>query len=708
MNNITEVINLYKTCGLPLVRTKNKAPVVLNWQKLADNNTLWGGNLLTAIEVGFVITSDIVVIDVDPRNFSQGEDSLKKLSETINYNIEQNASFSVRTASGGLHLYYKKDSSKKFPNTLSDFKGVEFKQKGQQVIIPGSHLPDGRKYTLIKGSLYNLIEVPASLYELCNANQDTHRAKTTGTGFSNSPADINRLKKLLDKTPPAISGQNGDNSTFRVCCLGKDFGVSPEMFFPLLCEWNERCSPPWSHEDLKQKMLNAYGYGFNTVGSHSIENIFNSIEKNFEKQPLTKEQADAQTEELSNWEDELQKNKNGAIKNTLKNAVLYIKNDPELKNKLAFNEFSGDKVWLKHASWHHQDADRDYTPNGRMWTDTDAIETRYLLNNYNFDVGTNLIYEAVTKVCNTQSYHPVRSWIQNQKEWDGENRLDTFFHKYCGADDNIYSKEVARKMFCAIVARVFEPGCKFDFLPILVGKQGMNKSTFLKILSIHPSWFCDNIGDITNVKELVPQTRGKLVVEWQELALFNKIDINHSKSFLSTSVDRVREAYHREAKDYPRQFIVVATTNQDKFLLDETGNRRMFPVAVKEINIAAVANILPQLYAEALQLYKKGEKLYITNEKALEIAEQIRYDRFKNDELEDTILQWLENIPEDCRSFMSRDKLQVNDILIHCLKETPTKARGISNRIGNILRRQGYSHQTYWQDGKAKKGFVKK
>jgi hypothetical protein len=107
-------------------------------------------------------------------------------------------------------------------------------------------------------------------------------------------------------------------------------------------------------------------------------------------------------------------------------------------------------------------------------------------------------------------------------------------------------------------------------------------------------------------------------------------------------------------------------------------------------------------------VFRKGEKLYITNEKALEIAEQIRYDRFKNDELEDTILQWLENIPEDCRSFMSRDKLQVNDILIHCLKETPTKARGISNRIGNILRRQGYSHQTYWQDGKAKKGFVKK
>jgi predicted P-loop ATPase len=262
-------------------------------------------------------------------------------------------------------------------------------------------------------------------------------------------------------------------------------------------------------------------------------------------------------------------------------------------------------------------------------------------------------------------------------------------------------------MFCAIITRVFEPGCKFDYLPIFVGKQGIGKSTLLKILSIHPSWFCDNIGDITNAKEVIPQTRGKLVVEWQELALFSKIDINHSKSFLSTSVDRVREAYHREAKDYPRQFIVVATTNQDKFLLDETGNRRMLPIELRDIDTSSVAKIMPQLYAEALHLYRAGEKLYITDNNALAIANQIQYDRFKNDEMEDTIVEWLDNIPEDCKDFVSKEKVQVNDILIHCLKETPSKARGLSNRIGNILRRLGYTAKSYRIDGKVKYGFVK-
>lgn len=701
-----EMIQAFREANLPLVRTKNKAPLVSNWQKLANDTSLWAGNLTTATEVGFVITEDILVVDVDPRNFPEGKDSLAELSRVLNFDLKDKAEFSTHTASGGYHLYYKKNQAIKFPNTIELFKGVEFKQKGQQVLIPNSVLPDGRKYTLIKGNIKGLIEIPTKFYEVIG-KRGASKAVLTGTGFADNQADINRMRQLLANIPPAVEGQSGDIATFKVCCLGKDYGLSPDVFFELLTEWNNKCEPSWDIVDLKKKMINAYSYSQNKAGSHSIENLFNAIEKGFEERTLTLEEARKQEDEILDWQSELQLNKTGGVKTTLKNTVLYIKNDENLRNRLAFNEFSGDKVWLKPAFWHHQDTEKSYAPNGRMWTDTDAIETRYLLNNYQFDVGTNLIYEAVTKVCNSQSYHPVRDWVNQNIKWDGENRLDTFFHKYCGADNNVYSKEVARKMFCAIIARVFEPGCKFDYLPIFVGKQGIGKSTLLKILSIHPSWFCDNIGDITNAKEVIPQTRGKLIVEWQELALFSKIDINHSKSFLSTSVDRVREAYHREAKDYPRQFIVVATTNQDKFLLDETGNRRMLPIELRDIDTSSVAKIMPQLYAEAFEAYRNGEKLYITDNTALAIANQIQYDRFKNDEMEDTIVEWLDNIPEDCKGFVSKEKVQVNDILIHCLKETPSKARGLSNRIGNILRRLGYTAKSYRIDGKVRYGFVK-
>lgn len=702
-NDLHSVITSFRKLGYAVVRTKNKAPVVNNWQFLASDSSLWAGNLSTAKEAGFVIPKDVVVVDVDPRNFNDGVDSLEELNKTIGFNLRTNAKFATKTASGGFHFYYKKRPEVKLPNTTDQFKGVEFKQKGQQVVLPYSVLPDGRSYELLNDNLEQLAELPQKFYDVIGTKAQA-KAVITGTGFNDNPADIHRMRQLLSNIPPAIEGQNGDQATFKVCCLGKDYGLSPEVFFDLLCEWNDKCTPPWEVNELRKKMLNAYSYSHNKAGSHSIENLFNAVEEKF----LTPEEAKKQEEEIIDWRNELSVCKNGGYHKTLKNAVLFIKHDEHLKDKLAYNQFSGDKVWMESIFWHNVENDKIYKPNGRMWSDTDAIETRYLLNNYGFDIGTNLIFEAVTKVANLNSYHPVKNWLTKNNEWDGTKRLDTFFAKYCGADDNAYSKEVARKMFCAIVARVFEPGCKFDYLPIFVGKQGIGKSTLLKVLSIHPSWFCDNIGDITNAKEVIPQTRGKLIVEWQELALFSKIDINHSKSFLSTSVDRVREAYHREAKDYPRQFIVVATTNQDKFLLDETGNRRMLPIELRDIDTMAVAKDLQQLYAEALHLYRKGEKLYITDEEAVSIAKQIQYDRFRNDELEEVIIDWLDNIPEDCQSFISKEKLQVNDLIVHCLKEAPAKARGLANRIGNILRRLGYTSQSYRIDGKVKYGFVKK
>ena len=157
---LQNTIKAFKDLKLPLVRTKNKAPVINGWQKLSEDVEGWGGNLTTATEAGFVITSDIVVIDVDPRNFNSNVDSLEELSKAIDFDLKTNAKFATRTASGGFHLYYKKRADVKFPNESDKFKGVEFKQKGQQVILPNSTLPDGRKYILMEGLLGELTEIP--------------------------------------------------------------------------------------------------------------------------------------------------------------------------------------------------------------------------------------------------------------------------------------------------------------------------------------------------------------------------------------------------------------------------------------------------------------------------------------------------------------------------------------------------------------------
>lgn len=692
---LQNTIKAFKDLKLPIVRTKNKAPIINGWQKLSEDVEGWGGNLTTATEAGFVITSDIVVVDVDPRNFNSNVDSLEELSKAIDFDLKTNAKFATRTASGGFHLYYKKRADVKFPNESDKFKGVEFKQKGQQVILPNSTLPDGRKYILMEGLLGELTEIPQKFYEIIGTKASS-KAVDTGVGFKNHTADILRLRQLLDKTPPAMEGEHGDQATYNVCCLGKDYGLSPDVFFELLLEWNERCSPPWDAGALRAKMLNAYSYSHNKAGSHSVEAMFSAIEQSF----LSSEDAKKQEETLIDWQNELQVSKNGGYKTTLKNAVLFMKHDEHLKGKIAFNEFSHKKFWMEETFW--------ITNGRREWTDEDAIQIRYIFNNNNFDVGTNLVEEASVIVSSNNRFHPVKHWFENNCEWDKKPRLDNFFHEYCGTELNKYTSALARKIFCAVVARIYNPGCKFDMVPIFVGERGIGKSSLIELIAIKKEWFCNNVGDITDAKELVPQSNGKLIIEWQELSMYNKLDINSVKSFASTQVDRVRRAHARNSEDYPRQFIVIATTNQDKFLLDETGERRITPIELKKVDLESVKKDIPQLYAEAKELYIKGEKLYFDESDVINMYAEECDKRFRNDEIEDSIAEWLENIPAEIEHICTKDKLQINDVIIHCLKESPTKSRGLANRVANVLRRLGYQRQSYRMEGKVKQGFVKK
>lgn len=693
---IKQYIDKYIKNSFKIVTTLNKVPTVAGWQHLIEegNNEQYLGYIINTKEAGFVVPKDVCVIDVDPRNFPKGKDSLQKLSDDIGYDLKYYASYITHTASGGIHLYYNKRPEVKLPNSLPEYLGVEFKSEGRQVVIAGSVLPDGREYVEDEDqkSLENIIHLPDSFYAVVKATQP-NKIKTIGVGYKDTEEDIAIAKKRLKDAKPAVEGQNGDEHTYKICCIGKELGISKDVFFELLQDWNNRCEPAWNLDDLQTKVTNAYKYGLNPPGSSSVKAIFSYAEQ----------------EANDGWKDGLDVSKNGGFCKTLKNTATFVKNEPSTKGKLAYNRFSNDKVWIKPAPW-HKDANKqghDYYPDGKIFTDHDAIEIKYMLNCSGFDAPTQLIYESVVKVSHENNYHPVKEWLDRNPKWDGKPRVESFFSKYCGSEDNKYTKEVARKLFCGIVARITNPGCKFDYLPILVGDQGVRKSTLLKTLSIQSSWFCDNIGDITNLKELIPQTKGKLIVEWQELTLFNKIDINHSKSFLSTCTDRVREAYHREAKDYPRQFVVVATTNQDKFLLDETGNRRMLPIQVHQIDIQSVARDVPQLYAEALHLYKKGEKLYIDDEEALSLAEEEREHRFRDEGHEELIKEWLDNMPKGLPADVTKERLQARDVVIHCLKEDPIKNRRLSLEVGRVLKRLGYVYKSIRNGEVVKKYYVK-
>jgi hypothetical protein len=78
---------------------------------------------------------------------------------------------------------------------------------------------------------------------------------------------IERAKRYLMSVPPAIAGQHGDVHTFRVCCrLSRGFALDDEQALTVLADWNERCEPPWTVDELLDKLHRAARYGREPVG----------------------------------------------------------------------------------------------------------------------------------------------------------------------------------------------------------------------------------------------------------------------------------------------------------------------------------------------------------------------------------------------------------------------------------------------------------
>src|SRR5690625_4648058 len=114
----------------------------------------------------------------------------------------------------------------------------------------------------------------------------------------------------------------------------------------------------------------------------------------------------------------------------------------------------------------------------------------------------------------SNSYHPIIEYIKSLT-WDKQNRLESLFIDFLGAQDDKYTRTVTRKMLVAAVARVFEPGVKFDTALILIGEQGIGKSYVLSRLG--GEWFNESINSFSGDEALM-KLRESWIIEIAELA----------------------------------------------------------------------------------------------------------------------------------------------------------------------------------------------
>lgn len=308
------------------------------------------------------------------------------------------------------------------------------------------------------------------------------------------------------------------------------------------------------------------------------------------------------------WKAKLKLTDKGALAATIENAATILRNDPRLKGALALNEFDHNIVARKGLPWRR-------VQGVSQWVDADDAALRYYLERSYGLSSKDKIFDAVNVVAQENRFHPVRDYLDGCA-WDGVPRVDALLIDYLGAEDSAYTRAVTRKTLAAAVARIYEPGCKFDYMLTLQGKQGIGKSAL--IAKLGGEWFSDTFSTIQG-KESFEQVLGVWLVEVGELAGMRKAEAESIKQYISKKSDRFRPAYGRRLQEYPRQCVFIGTTNEGQFLRDATGNRRFWVVATPNDPTRDMwEDLTPEtvrlIWGEAVDIYRKGETRYLPPE----------------------------------------------------------------------------------------------
>ncbi len=317
---------------------------------------------------------------------------------------------------------------------------------------------------------------------------------------------------------------------------------------------------------------------------------------------------DEEVRDSDDWKKKLRFTDKGAIASCIENVVVILNGDPALVGCVGYNEMTHNVVALRSLPW------RSVTGESQ-WSDADDADLRYYLERVYGLSGKDKIFDGLNVVAMSRKFHPVRDYLDGCG-WDGTPRLETLLVDYLGAEDSLYTRAVTRKAFVAAVARIYRPGCKFDYMLTLRGRQGLGKSAL--IAKLGGDWFSDSFTTMQG-KDAYEQVQGVWLMEIGELAGMRKAEAETIKLYISKQCDRFRPAYGRRLQEFPRQCIFIGTTNESQFLRDTTGNRRFWVVDTPntprlDMWTDLTAEVIRQIWAEAVDYYRKGEALFLPPE----------------------------------------------------------------------------------------------
>ena len=409
----------------------------------------------------------------------------------------------------------------------------------------------------------------------------------------------------------------------------------------------------------------------------------------------------------ADWTLKLTRNKQGAVENTIENLTLIFKNDNALRG-IRYNDLARTIEITSPVPWEKKP---------RLWVnDDDAKLYVYLCLRYARFYKSDIL-DVLTDIAGKRHFNPIIEYLKGLPEWDGTARIERLFVEYLGAPDDKYTREVTKRWLLAAVSRVMKPGCKFDYVPVIIGPGGIGKSTLVE--RIGKEWFNDGLSfEDMRDKTAAEKLQGYWIMEIGELKGMRKSDVESVKSFISRQIDIYRPSYGRVVESRPRTTVIIGTSNVEDFLKDTTGNRRFWPVICTGKGSKRAwdltAEDVQQIWAEVMFYYDAiGDTQLTLPEDLAKIAEQKQIDALEHDErmgiVQDYLARelpplwddmelydrrtWLdEEHPElDPETLSPRTEVSVMEIWAECFRMNPmVKKRADSDDIARILLQLGW------------------
>lgn len=378
------------------------------------------------------------------------------------------------------------------------------------------------------------------------------------------------------------------------------------------------------------------------------------------------------------WYYALAKKARGGIEPCRSNIAKILRLHPKWRGVIGYNDFAHQIEKLAPTPWSTEPG---------VWDGADdSCLDEWLADDVDVLIkAMSTIAEGVSHAANANKFHPVRQFLLSLAPWDGIPRLDCYLADVTDSENTEFLKRAGRWFIIAMVARIFKPGIKFDYMLVLEGKQGQGKSSFFRILA--DPWFSETPFDIgTNEGNMAIQ--GVWLQEMAEMGMFSRSEDTAFKSFLAIVKDKFRRPYDRRPVEAPRVCLFGGTTNLDQYLKDQTGNRRIWPVRCAEVNTAFLKEIREQLFAEAIVAFNAGERFWPTPEEERLYFEPEQATRLSVDAWEELILGFVNDPSEKLRNFYTALDLLINACKVE--KSKIDEANRMTSRVGRIMQKIGW------------------